>query len=210
MYGPLYWSLLGSCCSLQAVGGSADHAAMLCPRSQRGTGLLCSDVGRKAQQNYGSTRIGMFMRRGEQTRRGVSLVDLCPRTQTYDVRSRPSGDRKIIPFRKLVSDPAPTRCQCTQHLTLLCRSPRAEGYASRAGEQRERRADSGDARGGSPSEAVAASCPLAGLLLHAQFDRCGLFCRRKVARNSTGLGGLRSVGTRGGASARSSESRREG
>jgi hypothetical protein len=25
----LYWSLLGSCCSLQAVGGSAVHAAML-------------------------------------------------------------------------------------------------------------------------------------------------------------------------------------
>jgi hypothetical protein len=206
MYGPLYWSLLGSCCSLQAVGGSAVHAR----DAVRGHGP--SDVGGKAQQNYGSARVGMFMRRGEQTRRGAFLVDLCPRTQTYDVRSRPSGTvrRHTVPETRLRSCPAPTRCQCTQHLTLLCRSPRAEGYDSRAGEQRERCADAGDARGGSPSEAVAASRPLAGLLSHAQFDRCGLFCRRKVARNSTGLGGLRSVGTRGGASARSSESRREG
>ena len=64
------------------------------------------------------------------------------------------------------------------------------------------------ARGVSIRGTAAASRPLAGLLEHAQFDRCGLFCRRKVARNSTGLGGLRSVGTRGGASARVSRGAR--
>jgi hypothetical protein len=55
MYGPLYWSLLGSCCSLQAVGGSAVHAAMLCV-SAASTANGPSDVGRKAQQNYGVAR----------------------------------------------------------------------------------------------------------------------------------------------------------
>jgi hypothetical protein len=141
------YSAAAALCRLWAAPRSAPRC---CPgQPQRAFCVLTCR--RKAQQNYGSARVGMFMRRGEQTRRGVSLVDLCPRTQTYDVRSRPSGTgrTKIIPFRKLVSDPAPTRCQCTQHLTLLCRSPRAEGYDSRAGEQRERRADAGDARGGS-------------------------------------------------------------
>lgn len=80
------YSAAAALCRLWAAPRSTPRC---CPRTAGLNGP--SDVGRKAQQNYGSARVGMFMRRGEQTRRGVFLFDLCPRTQTYDVGSRPSG-----------------------------------------------------------------------------------------------------------------------